>query len=409
MESGEVRYHRDAVGERPVAGERPVNSEPRTGIVIAGIPAVDMSLYHRIRFLVGDPSAWISWEEDGEQRSALMVRDIEMDRARRTARADEVTCPSEFEPPGGLSGDRGIATAQATAEFLVRHSIGRAIVHRDLPVLFAECFRERGIDVVCDRDLGIVDRRSKDEEEIQHLRAAQLATESAMRLACETIARADVDAAGTLLHEGRILTSEMVRSMIDLHLIELGFSPRPAIVACGPMGADCHELGSGPLRTGEPVIVDIFPQDKKTRYNGDCTRTVVHGDISTRLAAMHAAVSAAKAASEAATRAGVTGQAVHEAGLAEIRAHGFGVGLPPAGGGDYCGMVHGTGHGLGLDVHESPLLDFKGPELMVGDALTIEPGLYDVRVGGIRLEDLVIVTADGCVNVNTLPEGLDWR
>ena len=124
---------------------------------------------------------------------------------------------------------------------------------------------------------------------------------------------------------------------------------------------------------------------------------------------MHAAVSAAKAASEAATRAGVTGQAVHEAGLAEIRAHGFGVGLPPEGEGDYCGMVHGTGHGLGLDVHESPLLDFKGPELLIGDALTIEPGLYDVAVGGIRIEDLVIVTAEGCVNVNTLPEGLDWR
>ena len=386
-----------------------MNSEDRTAIVIAGIPAVDMSLYHRIRFLVGDPAAWIEWDKDGERRSALMVRDIEMDRARRTARADEVTCPAEFEPEGGLSGDRGIATAQATAEFLVRQGIDRAIVHRDLPVLFAECFRERGIDVVCDRDLGIVDRRSKDAEEIEHLRAAQAGTESAIRLACETIARADVDAEGTLLHEGWTLTSEIIRSMIDIHLIERGFSSRPAIVACGPMGADCHEMGSGPLRTGEPVIVDIFPQDKKTRYNGDCTRTVVHGDISPRLLAMHAAVSAAKAASEAATRAGATGEAVHKAGLAEIRGHGFGVGLPPEGEGDYCGMVHGTGHGLGLDVHESPLLDFKGPELMIGDALTIEPGLYDAQVGGIRIEDLVIVTAEGCVNVNTLPEGLDWR
>tara|TARA_B100001059_G_scaffold215509_1_gene233079 strand:- start:407 stop:625 length:219 start_codon:yes stop_codon:yes gene_type:complete len=72
-------------------------------------------------------------------------------------------------------------------------------------------------------------------------------------------------------------------------------------------------------------------------------------------------------------------------------------------------MVHGTGHGLGLEVHESPLLDFKGPELVAGDALTIEPGLYDARVGGIRIEDLVIVTAEGCDNLNTLPEGLDWR
>ena len=386
-----------------------MNSKDSTATVFAGIPAADMSLYRRIRFLVGDPAALIEWDENGERRSTLMVRDIEMARARATARADDVTCPGDFEPTGGLSGDRGIATAQATAEFLIRHGINRAVVHRDLPMLFADCFLERGIEVFCDRDLGIVDRRAKDEEEIDHLRAAQAVTESAMRLACETIARAGADSAGTLLHEGAVLTSEIVRSMIDLHLIRQGFSTRPAIIAGGPAGADCHELGSGPLRTGEPVIIDIFPQDKKTRYNGDCTRTVVHGTISPRLAAMHAAVKAAKSASEAATCAGTTGEAVHEAGIAEIRAHGFGVGLPPEDGADYCGMVHGTGHGLGLEVHEAPLLDFKGPPLVIGDAVTIEPGLYDARLGGIRIEDLVIVTPKGCVNLNTLPEELDWR
>lgn len=385
-----------------------MNRRAATATLIAGVPAVDMCLYHRIRFLVGDPAAWIEVERDGVRRSTLMVRDIEMDRARATARADEITCPGEFEPTTGLSGDRGIATAQATAEFLSRHEIDRVTVHRDLPILFADCLRERGIEVDCDRDLGIIDRRSKDVEEIEHLRRAQVVTESAMRLACETIARAGVDAEGTLLHDGATLTSEVVRSMIDLHIIKQGFSTRPSIVACGPKGADCHELGSGPLRTGEPVIIDIFPQDKKTRYNGDCTRTVVHGTISPRLASMHAAVKAARAASEAATRAGTCGQAVHEAGVAQIRAHGFGIGLPPEGDAEYCGMVHGTGHGIGLDVHESPLLDFKGPELVVGDAITIEPGLYDARVGGIRIEDLVIVTESGCENLNTLPEGLDW-
>ncbi len=385
-----------------------MNPSESTAIVIAGIPVVDMSMYHRIRFLVGDPAAWIEWGPEGSRRSTLIVRDIEMDRARVDARADEITCPGECEPSGGLSGDRGIATAQATAEFLVRRGIDRVIVHRDLPMLFADCFRERGVEIVCDRDLGIIDRRAKDEEEIGHLRTAQAATESAMRLACETIGRAGVDPDGRLLHDGEVLTSEIVRSIIDIHLIRKGFSSRPSIVAGGPMGADCHEMGSGPLRTGEPVIVDIFPQDKKTRYNGDCTRTVVHGDIPPELAAMHAALVEARAASEQATRAGITGQRVHEAGIARIRAHGYGVGLPPDGEATYCGMIHGTGHGIGLDVHEAPLLDFKGPELVVGDAITIEPGLYDVRVGGMRIEDMVIVTADGCENLNRLPYGLDW-
>ena len=161
--------------------------------------------------------------------------------------------------------------------------------------------------------------------------------------------------------------------------------------------------------TGQPVIVDVFPKNRTTLYNGDCTRTVVHGQISEQLQKMHHAVVEAKRAGEGAIRAGVTGQTVHEAVIARIREGGFDVGLPPADAADdYCAMVHGTGHGVGLDVHEPPLLDFKGPELVVGDALTVEPGVYCNSVGGIRVEDMVIVTEDGCENLNRLPQGLDW-
>ena len=124
---------------------------------------------------------------------------------------------------------------------------------------------------------------------------------------------------------------------------------------------------------------------------------------------MHAAVVEAKAAAEEATRAGVTAQSVHEATIAVIRAHGFDVGLPGADApAEYAAMVHGTGHGVGLEVHEPPLLDFGGGELVVGDALTIEPGIYSRAFGGVRVEDMVIVTEAGSRNLNTLPEGLDW-
>ena len=387
--------------------------DDRTAMVIAGIPTWDMSLYHRIRFAVGDPAAWIGWVREGSSESRLILRDIEMERARRDARADSISCPADFTPDSGLSPDRAIATAQATAECLIRDGFETAIVHRDLPMLFADCLRERGIAVICDRDLGVVDRRGKDDEEIAALSAAQAATESAMRFACETIANADVAANGTLTVENEPLTSERVRAMIAMHLIELGFTPRPAIVAGGPEGADCHELGSGPLRTSQPVIIDIFPRDPGSLYNGDCTRSVVNGEIPPEVAAMHAAVVAAKRAGIAATRAGVTAQAVHEATLVEIRAAGFEVGLPGSDDAPGGRMVHGTGHGIGLEVHEGTLLDFSpsggSPELVLGEALTIEPGIYDPRIGGIRLEDLVIVEAEGCLNLNTLPEGLDWR
>lgn len=388
---------------------------PRTPLVIAGIPIRNLALYHRIRFAVGDPAAVVEWppSEGHAGRRLLILRDIELERARRDARADSCHGPAEFTPQGGLSGDRETATAQSLAECLRREGVVRVRGDRTLPLIFADHLREAGIEVDYDESAGVSERRSKDAREIEAMREAQRATEAAVELACRTIAGATADADGALSDRDGPLTSERVRTMIDLALLERGFDAWPSIVAGGPIGADCHEGGRGRLRTSEPVIVDVFPRSKATLYHGDCTRTVVHGEIPDTVARMHAAVVDAKRAGIAACRPGATGEDVHRATLAEIHRHGFASGAMPgedeASGSSWIGMVHGTGHGLGLEVHEPPLLDFKGPELVVGDALTVEPGLYGRGVGGIRIEDLVVVTESGCENLNALPEGLDWR
>ena len=373
--------------------------------VMGGIPATNSSLFHAIRFNVGDPVALL--RVNGS--STLILRDIEMHRAKQHARADHVACPADFEPESGLSGDRETATAQAAAEFLHQRGVKSVTADRTLPLIFAELIRERGIDVNCDYDMGVAQRRVKDETEIQWLREAQSATEDAIQLACEMIAKSTATADGLLQFKSAELTSERVRSEVDIYLMKRGYATVPSIVACGPAGADCHNLGTGPIRTGQPVIVDIFPCNRATGYNGDCTRTVVHGEISDELQKMHATVVAAKQAGQEATRSGVTGEQVHQAVIDRIVADGFKIGIPDDSEPDeYCGMVHGTGHGIGLDVHEPPLLDFKGPELVVGDALTIEPGLYCKAIGGIRIEDLVIVKENGIENLNKLHEGLQW-
>jgi len=365
-----------------------------------------MTLYHRIQFGVGDPAAWIGWEDDKEEQSLLILRDIEMERARVHAQVGTVACPADFTPEGGLSGNREEATAQALAEALHRKGCTQVIADRSLPLVFAEEIRRRNISIECDLEIGITDRRQKSVKEIAALRTSQEATEVAMRLACEMVAQATVDSDGHLLHEGSPLTSERVRSAIDLHLSSVGFSTPQSIVAGGSDGGDCHNLGAGVLRTGEPVIIDIFPRDVGTLYNGDCTRTVVHGTISSELQHMHDAVIEAKNAAEAATRAGVTAESVHMAAIEVIRRHGFGVGIDES---DRCAMVHGTGHGIGLEVHEPPLLDVGVTDMLVpGDALTIEPGLYSKDIGGIRVEDMVIVTENSCENLNRLPQGLAW-
>ena len=374
--------------------------------IMAGIPASNAALYHAIRFRVGDPVAFITVDDE----SMLILRDIEMHRAKQHARTNHVGCPADFEPESGLSGDRETATAQAAAEFLRRKSVAHVVADRTLPLIFAQIIKDAGIEVTCDLDMGVIQRRAKDAQEIQWLRDAQSVTEGAIRLACERIANATAREDGILMHDGNELTAEAVRSEVDIWLMKQGYATVPSIVACGPEGADCHNLGTGVLRTGCPVIVDIFPENRETGYNGDCTRTVVHGEISQQLQAMHAAVVEAKKAGQQATRPGVTGEDVHKSVIAKIKEHGFEVGIPDDSLPDeYCAMVHGTGHGIGLDVHEPPLLDFKGPELICGDALTIEPGLYSKAIGGIRVEDMVVVTKDGCESLNQLPEGLDWK
>lgn len=380
-----------------------------TAKLTAGVPAKNMILYREIRFNVGDPAALIEIA-GGAPARILILREIEMDRAKKHARADAVFGYSDFAPEGGLSGDRETASAQGVVECLRRKGVKKVVTDRSLPFIYAHHVQRAGIELEYDADKGVLDRRSKDGQEVVRLAEAQRVTEQIMERACRMVARASADSAGVLRHEGSTLSSERMRAMIDTWLLELGYSNPYSIVACGREGGDCHNRGAGPLRTGQPVIIDIFPQNKETLYNGDCTRTVVHGDVPDEVAKMHAAVVEAKAAAIAATRAGVTGEAVHAETTRVITAHGYQMGLPPEGAPEtFTSMQHGTGHGIGLDVHEPPLLDKGGPALVAGDALTIEPGLYSPAHGGVRVEDMVIVTESGCRNLNSLPEGLDWR
>ncbi|MDA1007900.1 MAG: Xaa-Pro peptidase family protein [Planctomycetota bacterium] len=378
--------------------------------VFAGIPATNLALYWRIRFSVGDPAALIIERDGTEHRSStLIIRDIEVERAKLHARADHVFSPAEFTPLGGLSIDRETATAQSLAEFVRRRGAKRVTCDRTLPALYWHILNQAGIEVECDPNLGVFERRAKDAQEIRWIREAQRITEQAVEMACRTIAHASVGGDGLLQHAGATLTTERVRAILDGWLIERAYENPTSIVASGAVGADCHDHGHGPIRSGEFVIVDVFPRCRETKYNGDCTRTVVHGQASERQLAMHDAVVEAKRAAIAAIRVGATGDAVHAATKQVMQQAGFEMGLPERGSRGWCRMTHGTGHGVGLEVHEPPLLTDGGVALVEGDVLTVEPGLYADGLGGIRVEDMVVVTSNGCDNFNSIQESLDWR
>lgn len=376
--------------------------------VLAGIAANNASLFHRMRFIVSDAATIIDF---ADETSLLIIRDIEMDRARQAGSADRVCCAADFEPEGGLSGDRDTALAQATAECLRRAGETSITVERSLPYLYAHFILKAGIAIEYSEDFGVAERRTKTAAEVEHLRIAQKGTGEAMTFACRTIANATPDEEGVLFHDGEVLTSERVRTMITAFLLERNFSnSHDSIVATAPHVADCHHYGTGPLKANLPVVVDIFPMDKATRYNGDMTRTVVCGEPSDEVKKMHAAVCEAKAAGCSALKAGTTGEAVHLATIAVLEGHGFTIvrgdvphdpAIPT--------MSHGTGHGIGLDVHEPILLDHRGGGILEREVFTVEPGLYSSTLGGVRIEDMVLVTETGHEVLSPVQESLNWK
>lgn len=376
--------------------------------ILAGHSSTNATLFHRVRFLVGDSSVIIDFANG---TSTYLVRDIEMDRARQTVRADRIACAADFPPAGGLSGDRDTALAQATAECLRQAGETDIIVERSLPYLYAHYIQEAGIAIHYSPDFGVHERRIKDTQEIEHLRHAQKITGEAITHACRTIAHATADREGILHHDGAVLTSERVRAMITAFLLERNFSnSHGSIVASAPHVADCHHYGTGPLKTEVPIIVDIFPMDNATRYNGDMTRSVVHGTPSEQALKMHAAVAAAKTAGCQALTPGTTGEAVHLATTAILEAHGFDLVRGNTKHDDTLPfMSHGTGHGIGLDVHEPILLDHGGGEIFANELFTVEPGLYSSTLGGVRIEDMVLVTPTGHEILSPLYEGLTWK
>ena len=382
-------------------------SSKRTTI-LAGIAANNASLFHRIRFIVSDSAVIIDF---ADETSLLIVRDIEMGRARQAASADRVSCAADFIPEGGLSGDRDTALAQATAECLRRAGQTSITVDRTLPYLYAHFLQEAGIGIEYSEEFGVKERRIKSPREIEHLRHAQKVTGEAMTFACRTIANATPDRNGILHHDSAILTSERVRAMITAFLIERNFSnSNGSIVATAPHVADCHHYGTGPLMVDLPVVIDIFPMDNVTRYNGDMTRTVVCGEPTDELKKMHMAVCEAKIAGCAALKPGTTGEAVHLATIAVLEKYGFSmvrgdVQHNPA----VPTMPHGTGHGIGLDVHEPILLDHGGGVILENEIFTVEPGLYSSVLGGVRIEDMVLVTMSGHEILSPLQDDLNWK
>lgn len=208
---------------------------------------------------------------------------------------------------------------------------------------------------------------------------------------------------GFLYLDGELLTAEALKKIMHVTLMERECVAQHTIVAPGLQGVDPHHSGNGPIRANESIVIDLFPRSERSRYFADMSRTVVKGKASPKLRAMYRAVLNAQECGMELIRDGADGSAIHTKVNAVLEKEGFTTGMV---GGRMQGFFHGTGHGVGLDIHEPPRINKTGAVLRTGYVVTVEPGLYYLDTGAIRIEDLVVVTGAGYRNLTNFPKGI---
>ena len=380
---------------------------PEPAILMYADSLRDPDLYFATGISVVDPFIYL--EVNG--RKVIVTSELEADAARRNSTATEVRLFTEF-------GSRDLVRSGMTWDAAQLEVLRRAVAELGLaevavPPTFrleaADFLRGHGVSVTPDRDRFELRRRSKDERALAAIRAAQRATEAAMARVVEVLGSSSPTGDG-LSFEGEPLTAERVRAEVIETLRAHGCEGEPPITSPGPQGAFVHELGTGPVRPGESLIVDIFPTDATTRFCADMTRTFCFGEAPEQLRHMHATVLEAVKRSTDAIRAGVNGRAVWEAACDAIEGGGYRTQRGVASGETLDeDFFHGLGHGVGLEVHEPPSMGMAGDDLIAGDVVTIEPGVYRKDLGGVRLEDLAVVRDGGCDVLTDFPYDLEVK
>ncbi len=288
-----------------------------------------------------------------------------------------------------------------------RIGIGSAVVPFWFPLQLADFLRLGGVELRADRDFFSDRRRVKNEAELEGIRRAQRAAQAGMDVA-RNLLRAAEGRNGELVVDGDRLSAERIKAAIDQTFIDHGCSSDDFIVAHGAQSAIGHEFGSGPIAANEPVVVDLWPRDRESGCYADMTRTFVVGDVPDELVEWQRLVREALDRCVAAIRPGVTGRQIHDVACEVFEERGYPTTRTKEAGKPLeDGFFHGLGHGVGLEVHEEPALAIAGQkELVAGDVVTVEPGLYRRDFGGCRLEDLVVVTEDGAENLTSFPYDL---
>lgn len=376
------------------------------GSTIPGMPNFSSDLLWKTGFKAPDPFFLIEFKNG---RSVILVNQLEYERAKKEAR----NCRPELIEKWVKSAS-GKNFTDGLVKFLKEYGIDAIYVHRDTPIFLVEKLREEmGVEQYkADWYSG---RVVKSEAEIKQIEDVQEKTEVVLEKVQRIIKNSEPHLSDKVLflpvknekgHKtgAALLTSEAVKKFIDVEFATLGLSAVESIVACGDQAVDPHCSGSGPLFAHKPIVVDIFPRSKENFYWADITRTFFKGKPSPEAAKMYNAVLKAQELALSMIWANVEGSKIYKEVVQFFDKNGYKTGVKD---GVMQGFFHGVGHGLGLDLHERPRIKLVKSRLYEGSVVTVEPGLYYLGIGGVRIEDLVVVEKKGARNLTQFPKDLD--
>ncbi len=358
----------------------------------------DADILYPTGFFAPDPFLFV---QKGRTR-ILVMSDLELDRARQQASVDRVLSWSKVAAPLEKGGRRA-APSEVIALALRQLGISRVEVPQSFPLGLAMELDARGVRLDLGPDPFWPEREIKQPREVRAIEQSLRAAEAGLLAGIEAL-RACRIRNGWLVRDGRKFSAEDLRSAVNTRMMAEGYLPSHTICAHGDQAVDPHEEGHGPIRAHTPIVMDIFPRSEKTGYFGDLTRTVVRGKASFALHEMYAIVHEGVRLGHSRLREGALGLDVHREIQALFERQGYRTGVKD---GRMQGFFHGTGHGLGLQIHEAPSVGRRPSVLRAGHVVTVEPGLYYLGLGGVRIEDVALVTKTGSRCLTHVPKQLE--
>ena len=370
--------------------------DAHTAMLIVAASERDANLYYATRFLAPDSFVFMQTAT----QKILLMSDLEIDRAKQQSTVDVVLSYSAYDKKLKDQGMTEPKAADVIKALLDEFGLTDLIVPTSFGIELADALRERGFRISTRKEPFYPERAIKSPDEVQHVLRTMQATEEAIGHAVEVIKAADIHQ-GQLYYAGQPLTSEFIKKLINVKLMENDCIAQHTIVACGDDACDPHNEGSGPFRAHQPIVMDVFPKSSKTGYYADITRTVVKGKPSDALRRVYDTVLQGQELGLQMVTAGASGKAIHSAIQDLFERTGYHTGVIDE---RVQGFFHGTGHGVGLEIHEPPRISRSDDTLQPGHVVTVEPGLYYLGIGGVRIEDTVLVTSNGYENLTSFPK-----